>query len=177
MRFAGLMCAVLGLLAGGITTAAGCGGEAKLYSKAGAGQCKSGRKWVAGNTGSPKMNPGGDCIDCHQDNAGTPDFSIAGTVYAGYEEPNDCVGVEGAEVVVTDDTGETVRMETNESGNFFLRKRKRDLKTPLRTEVRYKGETQKMESDVVKMNCASCHTSTASGGEPGRIAIPGVEKP
>ena len=43
--------------------------------------CTSGRTWRGGNEGSPEMNPGMACIQCHAASDEGPRFSIAGTVY------------------------------------------------------------------------------------------------
>lgn len=159
---------------------ASCGGEeepSERFESVDEETCRSGEKWVGGTSGSPLMHPGRDCIDCHGDHAQAPSFYAAGTVYGGFVEEDDCVGVEGATVRLEDEEGEVVEVETNRSGNFYVSEEETDLETPFRAEVRYEGETRPMDVPVDNPNCNFCHTSErTSGRDPGRIVVPGVEE-
>ena len=151
-------------------------GESNLFATVDVETCKSEKLWDAGDEGSPKMHPGSNCVDCHDDEDDAPELAIAGTVYADFTASEECAGVEGVEVVVTDETGESVRLETNAAGNFYLRADEMPLSTPLTAKVRHEGETRVMMGQVHNPNCSNCHTSERVGGrQPGRIVIPGVE--
>lgn len=69
----------------------------------------------------PSMRPGSDCLGCHGDPGAEedgPPWTIAGTVYASPQGTG--AGVRGAAVVVTDATGRTVTLHSQEVGNFYL---------------------------------------------------------
>ena len=83
--------------------------------------CTSGRTWTGGNEGSPNMNPGMACIQCHASDEG-PRFSIAGTAYPTIAEPDLCYGApssSGAQVVITGADGRVLALSLNGAGNFF----------------------------------------------------------
>jgi hypothetical protein len=54
------------------------------------------------------------------------------TVYQKFDEPNDCCGVEGAVVQLTDAKGQVIKLTTNKAGNFFLRERGNSIAFPYR---------------------------------------------
>ena len=68
------------------------------------GECSSGVEWTSGNEESPNMNPGQACIACHASGEG-PEFTIAGTVMGDFADPDNCYGVEGMTVRITDADG------------------------------------------------------------------------
>lgn len=129
----------------------------------------AGLKWIGGNSGSPFMNPGMDCIGCHSTGEG-PRFAIAGTVYAKIDEKNLDLGVEGVTVEVTDAKGQVVKMTTNKSGNFY--ERRVNLAFPIKAKIIYKGKTREMYGARPTGDCAACHTQSGRNGAPGRIALP-----
>ncbi len=134
-------------------------------------ECASGRKWVGGEKESPLMFPGRDCVACHRGEG--PDFVLAGTVYpeAGLNDPNNCLGIEGASVLIEGAGGQMYSLETNEAGNFYLSS-STDLTFPARVTVEYQDATREMVMDVPDGACATCHSAEGSSGAAGRIIVP-----
>ena len=133
--------------------------------------CLSGMQWKAGDEGSPEMHPGWNCISCHAQGEG-PRFIVAGTVYQQLDEPNDCYGVEGVVVQLTDAKGKVIRLTTNLAGNFAARARSGSIAFPITAKVLYKGNESVMASPQSTGNCAQCHTAKGRNGAPGRIVAP-----
>jgi hypothetical protein len=148
-----------------------------LFSTAGIafaeqGGCVSGMKWTGGDSESPEMHPGGNCIECHAAGEG-PRFLAAGTVYRQLNEPNDCYGVQGVVVQLTDAKGRVHVLKTNRAGNFMLRARGQSLAMPFTAQVKLNGQSAEMATPQSTGNCASCHTAKGANGAPGRVIIPG----
>ncbi len=133
--------------------------------------CLSGMRWTGGNEGSPLMRPGGNCIACHASGEGLQ-FAVSGTVYAGAAEADDCFGVSGATVRLTDSKGKVLSVETNKAGNFFVGARGPVLAMPFTAKVIFKGSERRMFAPKSSGNCMSCHTSKGANGAPGRIMVP-----
>ena len=133
-------------------------------------RCASGLRWTGGNSESPLMHPGGDCIGCHSSGEG-PRFLVAGTVSASLDEPADCFGVEGAVVTITDANGTSIDATSNAAGNFYISARQ-NLAMPIHASVQLGGHVNAMGAAQSTGACASCHTATGTGGAPGRILAP-----
>ena len=131
-------------------------------------ECASGLRWAGGNAESSNMHPGGDCIGCHSSDEG-PGFVVAGTVHEAFDEPIDCYGVPGVTVTITDATGRSVDLVTNEAGNFYSNSA---LMMPIRVRLEHEGRERVMTNTQVTGACASCHTQTGANGAPGRILAP-----
>jgi hypothetical protein len=155
------------LASSGILFAEGGGG-----TKVDSGTCLSGMKWTGGDSESPEMHPGGNCISCHAAGEG-PRFVVAGTVYRALNEPTDCYGVQGATVQLTDAKGTVFTMTSNKAGNFMLRARGKTPAMPFTAQVSYKGQVNAMGSPQSTGDCAACHTAAGNNGAPGRVIIPG----
>ena len=134
--------------------------------------CTSGQAWIAGESESPLMKPGGNCIGCHADRAEGPRYEVAGTVFGALDEPDDCGGVSGVTVILEGAEGGTLRLDTNAAGNFFAKSGTADLVTPVYARVEGLGGTTQMQSELSAFNCASCHTAQGANGAPGRILAP-----
>lgn len=134
-------------------------------------ECLSGSVWTGGNQASPLMNPGQQCIDCHEAEREGPVYVIAGTVYGGASEPDDCDGIEGATVEVTDADGTVFTMTANAAGNFFLRASGNDVVFPVTAKVTSGDKTSEMVTAQATGECNSCHGETPSNGAPGRIFV------
>ena len=136
-------------------------------------QCTSGRNWTSGDRGSREMHPGVACIDCHTREREGPRFSIAGTVYPGAHEPNDCSGVVGAAgspiVRITDANGAVIDLPVNAAGNFFY---ERSVALPYSTIVVAGGKERAMSKAQTSGDCNSCHTVNGTNDAPGRIMAP-----
>jgi mono/diheme cytochrome c family protein len=133
--------------------------------------CTSGRTWTGGLDGSPNMNPGMPCIQCHASDEG-PRFSIAGTVYPTIAEPDLCNGATsstGAEVVITGADGRMLTLSLNGAGNFFSEVA---IAKPYRAKVVTAGAERAMTAEQTSGDCNGCHTPAGANGAPGRILIP-----
>ena len=140
--------------------------------------CTSNTYWKGGDHESEDMHPGYACIDCHQHppNGGEhgPGLILAGTVYPTLYEEDDCNGVGGTTVVVTDATGRTVEATASvESGNFSIEAEDAaPLVMPIRAEVRRGDQVLVMKDPVDSADCNGCHTELGADGAPGRILAP-----
>jgi hypothetical protein len=136
-------------------------------------ECASGKKWVGGNSGSSRMHPGRDCIECH-DRSDGPNYIVAGTVYPaeGLGDPDGCFGIAGASVLVEDASGRAFALETNDAGNFYLARGSGPLDLPLRVEADYDGTMRPMTLQPEVGACGSCHTAGGLEGAVGRIIVP-----
>ncbi len=130
--------------------------------------CSSGEHWTFGNAGSANMRPGHDCVTCHATSEG-PNFGMAGTVMGAVHDEDDCDGVSGVIVHITDVHGTTTNFTTNRAGNFYNRG---SFDMPITASVEYQGRIVEMASEVNSADCASCHTVAGDSGAPGRIVAP-----
>ena len=149
----------------------GEGGEGGTGTPVDQSTCASGLQWTGGDSESPLMHPGGDCIGCHAAGEG-PTFVIAGTVYDSPGEPLDCFGVAGATVEITDAAQQVFTLTTNDAGNFFLRARDASVTMPIHAVVKWSGNQHGMVAAQSTGACNSCHTEQGANGAPGRILIP-----
>lgn len=121
---------------------------------------------------SALTNPGTACLGCHASNASS--FSVAGTVFTTSNEPNDCVGVAGAHVIIIDATGQAHSLATNAVGNFAALDSEY-IPFPYRAMVVRGGNIREMQTPQSNGDCNSCHAgpsrSTARDA-PGRILAP-----
>ncbi|MBJ6764688.1 hypothetical protein JGU66_28300 [Myxococcaceae bacterium JPH2] len=135
-------------------------------------ECASGLKWTGGDSGSSEMHPGGDCIQCHSQKSDAPRFVVAGTVHAAAHEANDCAGVEGAQVVITDAKQKAYTLQTNAAGNFYLRAGDaQDFAFPFTARVTHGSVERAMSTPQNTGACGSCHTVAGTQGAPGRINL------
>jgi hypothetical protein len=141
--------------------------DPKLVAK---GTGFSGLKWIGGNSESPLMNPGQNCMDCHA-KVGGPRFVSAGTVYAKFDEKDNDFGVEAATVQLTDAKGAVTTMVTNKAGNFHSG-RGAVIAMPYTAKILFNGKERKMSSMKMTANCMQCHSAKGNGGAPGRVVAP-----
>lgn len=147
--------------------------------------CTSGRFWVNESDdeedededdleGSPHMTPGRDCISCHagEDPDDAPRYSVAGTVYPTLHEEDDCYGVDGAIVRITDSNGQVVELATNAAGNFYRPRSAGTIAVPYTASVIYQGREMPMMGPQTDLNCATCHGVAGTQGAPGRVIRP-----
>lgn len=133
------------------------------------GVCSSGTEWTGGDEESPNMNPGQDCIACHASGEG-PTFTIAGTVMGDFADPDDCNGVEGMIVRITDADGVLIELTSNAAGNFYSTKA---VAMPYTAEVEgADGVIGTMSGEQTSGACGSCHTAEGAEGAPGRVVEP-----
>lgn len=131
--------------------------------------CTSGTAWTGGNAGSPTMNPGMACINCHASGGEGPLFSIAGTLYPTVNEPDLCNGAGGATVMITGADGQTLTLTANAAGNFFSEV---PIATPFAAKVVFEGRERAMAAHQTSGDCNGCHTQNGANGAPGRIVLP-----
>jgi hypothetical protein len=113
---------------------------------------------------SPMMRPGEDCLSCHN-TTNRLHWYAAGTVYADAQAAAGD-GVQGAEVVITDNKGRRISLTTNGAGNFYTAE---TLEFPATVEVHRGGKVIQMPSQPPNGACNSCHVG---GGGQGRIYAP-----
>jgi hypothetical protein len=109
----------------------------------------------------PLHRPGQPCLTCHGGSGpGEPEFSVAGTVYAGADDPRPSVGTT---VEITDLNGNKFQAETNEAGNFYLETRRFGPLFPLRVALRRGDALSPMLSRIGRSgSCADCHVGFGS---------------
>ena len=115
------------------------------------------------------MHPGADCIGCHEDSGEGPLYSVAGTVMGDASDADDCFGVPGVAVRITDAGGTLHEVVTNAAGNFFLSEH---VPTPYTVELEREGRTTAMVAPQSDGACATCHTEVGANGAPGRTIAP-----
>ncbi len=130
--------------------------------------CSTDSYWTGGNEESPNMNPGQDCIACHNSGEG-PNFTLAGTVMGAYDDPDDCNGIEDVRVRVTDADGVETVLTSNGAGNFYTDE---DIAMPYTIVLERDGETLEMNGAQSDGACGSCHTAEGASSAPGRVVAP-----
>jgi hypothetical protein len=124
---------------------------------------------------------GQPCATCHQEGGPASDFpfTVAGTVFA---QPLRQVGVESAEVRMTDADGTKYTAKTNCVGNFFVTPSEWQPKFPILVEVGKNNVRRSMRSAIGRdASCASCHSSELEPADPlsqvGHIYLYGADEP
>jgi hypothetical protein len=148
----------------------GCGDdeESKTVS---ADECISMQKWTGGDEESPLMNPGQACNECHRAEDEGPIFRFAGTLYEGYTQKDNCFGVQGYTVEITDANGTKHTARSNAAGNFFSEGA--PIAAPYTALVRAPdGSERPMLTPQMDVDCNTCHGAMGTLGAPGRIIIP-----
>jgi hypothetical protein len=149
---------------------AGGGGISDDDSGPPADSCTSKSAWKGGLMGSDEMTPGRACMECHAKTPSTPQYTVAGTIYAGLHDADDCNGVDGLGVAVAffTDNGSEIgpRLQLNRVGNFFSM---RPMPTTYRVKVIAEGRESIMQSLVENGDCNHCHTASGALGANGRL--------
>jgi hypothetical protein len=108
----------------------------------------------------PLHRPGQHCTTCHGDvGPGSPQFSIAGTVYAKQDAPTPEVG---ATVTLQDKRGSQLVLVSNSAGNFYVEKETWDPIFPVQVRVQRAGAekpTKKPMTSTIGRDggCGACH--------------------
>jgi mono/diheme cytochrome c family protein len=118
------------------------------------------------------MHPGSDCIDCHTREGEGPRYLLAGTVYETLDAADDCFGLAGVTVEITDDAGMTWSLTTNDAGNFWIEPDEGPVTFPYRAKVIADGMEIVMATPQSEGACATCHTRTGANAAAGRIIGP-----
>jgi hypothetical protein len=140
--------------------------------------CSSGMLRSINESESPEMGPGHACISCHDDSnvasgeQDAPLFAFAGTVYPTAHEPIDCIGsgAEGAQVELTDASGNVFTQLVNAAGNFS--DTPPGFAYPYTAKVRFQGRERAMLEAQPIGDCNLCHTERGDIGASGRILLP-----
>lgn len=121
----------------------------------------------------PEMLPGDNCRSCHGAPSSrypdAPDWSIAGTVFAG---PDSDEGVADVTVSVIDATGARITATTNAAGNFY---------TAIPAVAPYSVSLHKGAASITMAvpppagGCNACHSLRPIGGAPGRLFLPAAD--
>lgn len=118
----------------------------------------------------PSHRPGQPCLTCHGgDGPGEPELSIAGTVYSaeGIAEPLSDVLVQ-----ITDATGVSHSVASNEVGNFYIAADQWRPVYPIRVELRDRRADENGRKPMLSTigragDCATCHYGATN--EPGHM--------
>jgi len=120
----------------------------------------------------PAMRPGQDCMACHtatgaatgalpggeRGHHASPAWNVAGTVF---DPANASSGFEGAEVQITDATGWSFSLRSNEAGNFYSAE---SPTFPLHVCISANGTAKCQQSPLANGACNSCHSEAGSQG-------------
>jgi hypothetical protein len=120
------------------------------------------------------MTPGRACIACHSGPVGDegPRFLFLGTVYPTAHEPDDCNGVGGVQIEITDANGVVQTVTARSSGNFYAAGDPADLRFPITARVLRGTKVLPMVTPITTGDCNTCHTQEGKEGAPGRIILP-----
>jgi hypothetical protein len=158
------------LLAAAVMVAAGCGNGGGGSTPQ---NCASGKAWEGGDEESPLMDPGQDCIACHASEHEGPKFVIAGTVMGASDDDDNCNGLGGVKVEITDADGQVITLTTNDAGNFYAEEKDTTIALPYTAKIiGPSGKTNQMSTAQTTGACNSCHTAKGVNSAPGRIFIP-----
>jgi hypothetical protein len=127
--------------------------------------CQSGLRWMGADRASPEMHPGSDCVGCHREKGARP-LAVGGTVYGGHDpgvpDPlDDCFGLEGVEMKITDAAGREFSTITNRAGNFYIEGDESDFAMPYTATLSYTRDGELLNAAMFTVpsygGCASCH--------------------
>ncbi|MEO8179287.1 MAG: hypothetical protein ABI895_10680 [Deltaproteobacteria bacterium] len=140
--------------------------------------CYSGKQWIGGKRGDPRMYPGRDCVGCHIDNDG-PELMVGGTIYPYVDGDflrvmltpptgDDCFGEPNQTIEITGGDGQIFEAVTNEAGNFFIEGKATDLIKPFSAVLKWTGQDGAiLEAPMSRRpdygGCGRCHARDAKG--------------
>jgi hypothetical protein len=137
--------------------------------------CKSGEIWTYSDKDSPLMSPGRSCVQCHADTDDpehAPLYKVAGTIMHAQHEENDCRGVAGMTVILTDADGKEWMTRGNSAGNFWFDPELEVAMPYTARIVDASGHERVQQQPVSDGDCASCHTRDGAHGASGRLLAP-----
>lgn len=108
----------------------------------------------------PLHRPGQPCATCHQSaGPGSPDFSLAGTVY---QDEVELLPLEGVAIELVDSDGREHSTSTNCAGNFYIESDRWQPTFPVWVRLRYGDLVIDMETPIYRERaCATCHADPA----------------
>ena len=123
----------------------------------------------------PLHRAGEPCLDCHGGSGpGNVQFSVAGTVYRSHDV---VTGVQNADVTLTDSTGASITLLTNEVGNFYVSPSLYDPVYPMWVTVSYTGPSggfaqTSMQTHVGREgSCGACHQDPEAVDQAGHVYV------
>ncbi|HEX7667009.1 MAG TPA: hypothetical protein VF407_20910 [Polyangiaceae bacterium] len=118
----------------------------------------------------PTHRAGQPCLVCHGGSGpGSPQFAIAGTVYATESAKTPLVG---GTVHLTDAQNGTLDVVTNEVGNFYVYASDYAPIFPLHVTVAKDGAEADMTTHIAREgSCNACHTADIGPRSPGRAYL------
>ena len=125
---------------------------------------------AAGVGPGPRHRPGQPCLACHGGSGpGSPQFSVAGTIYAAKDQatPLPEVGVQ-----LVDANGALKSATTNAAGNFYIPVDQWEPTNPLHVSLKYKTVTREMTAHIGRSgSCADCHFNPPGPSTPGPVYV------
>jgi hypothetical protein len=117
----------------------------------------------------PLHRAGQPCLTCHGGHGpGSPEFSIAGTVYA---TRTGTAALAGVQVTLQDAAGSKHVFNTNQVGNFYVPKTEWDPVYPLFVRLDFDGKKKLMQTRIGGQGaCGFCHDGPRPGGNATRMA-------
>jgi len=118
----------------------------------------------------PTHRPGQPCLTCHGGSGpGSPDFSVAGTVYSACRQG---VAVSGAAIQIEDAVGTRATLFSNQVGNFYTTPDTFTPVYPFQVTVVLGNLKEQMQTHVGRSgSCADCHTDPPNQTSPGVVFI------
>jgi len=118
----------------------------------------------------PLHRPGQPCLVCHGgEGPASSRLSVAGTVYAVFEQSAPAVG---ADVQIEDITGTVFVSPTNAAGNFYVTSETWQPTYPLQVQVSLGPASHQMLTHVGRDgSCAACHQSQLGPASPGPVYV------
>ncbi len=118
----------------------------------------------------PDHRPGQPCLVCHGgEGPASSDFSVAGTVYAVYEQNAPAVG---AQVQIEDIAGAVGVATTNSAGNFYILANQWQPTYPIQMQVALGSANNQMLTHVGREgSCATCHQAKVGPASPGPVYV------
>lgn len=106
----------------------------------------------------PDHRPGQPCNTCHGGNGpGSPEFSVAGTVYT---TPDATEAAQGVRITITASDGSTITLVSNSVGNFYATKE--EWYGPFPMKVQVDGAKTQMTTRIGgQAGCGFCHRNPA----------------
>lgn len=106
----------------------------------------------------PNHRPGQPCNTCHGgDGPGSPEFSVAGTVFT---TPDATEAAQGVRVTVTASDGSAITLVSNGAGNFYVTKE--EWYGPFPMKVQVEGAATQMTTRIGgQAGCGFCHRNPA----------------
>lgn len=114
----------------------------------------------------PGMEPGADCMSCHSGGI-APAWTASGTLFTDPASAADG-GLEGAQVIITDNGGRELTLTTNSAGNFYTAE---SLAFPIHVQAQFGAHRMAMSSTSQSGSCNSCHAAPGLLGAPGRLFV------